>query len=116
MSVTAGTTVLESNNAAKTGQIVIDGPSSANQSVYKGYCPITLDGTATTVTVNFIDGTQVLNYTPSALLISLNLASGTGGVALSASANTITDKSFALKISAAGTSADVYNVAFIALK
>lgn len=113
--ITVGTTVLEASAATKTGQIVVTKPFDA-KSVYKGHGVITMDGTATTATIPFIDGTQALAYTPSVILVSSNLVSGTGGVALGITVNTITDTGFAVKLSAAGTSADVYNIPFIALK
>src|SRR5574337_1657178 len=113
--ITVGTTVLESQAAQFTGQVAVTKPFDA-KSVYKGHGVLTLDGTATTATIPFIDGTQKIAYTPSVILVSSNLVSGTGGVALGITVNTITDVSFAVKLSAAGTSADVDNIAFIALK
>jgi hypothetical protein len=69
MAFTAVNAVLEPTAASKTGQIILRGPGDTIYDVYRGFAQITLDGSSTSGTVNFIDGTQGLAYAPSVILV-----------------------------------------------
>lgn len=80
-----------------------------------GFVTLILDGAATTATVNFIDGTAALEFTPSGII-----AFRTGGTGLSTisavGASSLSTTGFTLTISAAGTNTQTVTFALIVLK
>lgn len=97
----------------KTGQILAGNPLSEAETALIGSSTIVLDGALTTATINFIDGTQVLNAAPSAVFASA--CGGTAAVGVLA-VTAITATSFAVTLSGAGTNAQTLKIAFIAVK
>lgn len=97
-----------------TGQILASGGSDEVELAYKGEATATLDGTATSFVVNFIDGTQTIPFTPSGILVSV--CGGTQTTYVGASANSISSTGFTVNLSAAGTAANTVKVAFVVLK
>ena len=116
MAIPAVNASYEGTAPTKSGQIAVTGGKGVQDTAYVGYADITLDGTLKTGTVNFIDGTETLPFTPSAVIATANFLTGTGGIAQAISIETITDVLFTYELSAAGTASDTYRIAFIALK
>lgn len=51
-----------------TGQVLASGPGSAAEFAYIGFATFTGDAASSTATLNYIDGTQALPFTPSAII------------------------------------------------
>lgn len=101
----------------KTGQILAGNPLSEAETALIGTTTIVLDGTLLVATVNFIDGTQVLNAAPTAII-----ATACGGTQQAVAAvgvqsvTAITATSFTVALTGAGTAANTLKIAFIAVK
>jgi|SRR5882724_8785637 len=98
----------------KTGQVLAGNPLSEAETALIGTSTIVLDGTLTTATINFIDGTQVLNAAPTAVFASA--CGGTNVTVGVVAVTAITATSFAVLLSGAGTAAQTLKIAFIAVK
>src|SRR3972149_5499853 len=68
MAITAGNAVYSGQGPAKTGQIVASLLSGDQSRLLFGTATVTGDGASSVFNVNFIDGTQVLPFTPSAVI------------------------------------------------
>lgn len=93
------------------------GGSSNQELSYIGVATFTLDGAATSATLNFIDGTASLGFTPTAVL--LNVCGGTQGAAayIGAIADTPANGvSTVVRFSGAGTNTNTLKVAVFVLK
>lgn len=69
MAIVAGTAVYTGTGPTQTGQIIAHtsgGPTEAR--TLRGTATVTGDGASATFTVNFIDGTKTLGFTPSLIL------------------------------------------------
>jgi len=98
----------------KTGQIIVIGPGDAQNIVYKGLATVIL-GTGTTFTLNFIDGTETLPFTPSGvILFRCGGTEATDVVPLRVSA--IDSAKCTVTISGAGTGSATLILAVILLK
>lgn len=134
MALTIGALSYEGQQPAASGQVLVTGPSDANSVAYKGNFTVTLDGTSTSATVNFIDGTNGLYFTvnqstsqedvtqgnavtaqaPSGILLTVSGGTQTGYLGVSATSLTATG--FTLNLSAAGTSTKTAKISFVVLK
>src|SRR5262245_56490502 len=63
-------------------QILAFGPGSSQELAYIGTATITADNSASTCTVNYIDGTAALPFTPAAILVQRLGGSATATVGL----------------------------------
>lgn len=95
-------------------QILAFGPGSSQELAYIGTATITADNSASTCTVNYIDGTAALPFTPSAILVQRTGGTATATVsAVSAIDAGNSNKTFTLQASAtipAGTFSFVFLV------
>jgi hypothetical protein len=122
MAITPGTTAYAGLGPAKTGQILANNENTARQVAFIGRNTITLDGTATTVTIPFIDGTQTIfangdaagtTTAPAAVTVDLINASTLADLnTIQVNAANITTTGFELFLSAAGTSGHTLTVQF----
>ncbi len=108
------TVAYEGTAPTKSGQIVVEGGKGVDLTAYRGVATITLDGTGTTGTVDFIDGTETLPFTPSAVLANIQEGTSTDGLTLTVGAND--NKGFAITLSAAGTNTKTVLIPFIVFK
>lgn len=99
-----------------SGQIIATGGSDQQELAYKGTVTVTLDGSATTGTVNFIDGTQTLPFTPAGVLCNTSGGTQQATTPVSVIVVAVTNTGFTYKLSAAGTSADTLVLTFLVLK
>lgn len=70
MANTAANPVYKPSGPTADAQVLAFGPGSSAELAYIGTCVVTGDSTGSTVTVNYIDGTAALPFTPSAILAS----------------------------------------------
>lgn len=104
MAITAPNIAYSGNGPTATGQILADRADAGNFArTLIGTFTVTLDGAATSFTLNYIDGTAVLGYAPSAILWAK-----TGGTEGTAVVQKIVDagdngKTATVTLSAAGT-------------
>ena len=96
----------------KTGQIVVFGGNDIQDYALGGTVTAVLDGASTTFTVNWIDGTQTLNFTPSRVFMFR--CGGTGATTISAvGVSSVTNASATVTISAAGTNTQTVTFAIL---
>lgn len=98
--------LLNTGNAIVASQQNAFGGLDMNSPAFRGKVTFTLDGTATSATINWIDGTKSLGYTPSG--VNLEVIGGTQPAAaiVQAQASAFDDKTCTVKLSAAGTAAN----------
>ena len=83
---------------------------------FEGFGTATLDGSATSFTVNFIDGTATLSFTPSAVLVSVCGGTQPAAAVVSAIADAITTTGFTCRLSGAGTNTNTLKIAVRVIK
>ena len=65
MAIAATKAVIAATAPTATNQIIVRGPGDVNIDVYRGYAQITQDGSTSSGTIQYIDGTLALPFTPS---------------------------------------------------
>lgn len=115
MAITAGNMVYSGAGPASTGQILSQAGLAGDASrVLFGSATVTGDASSTTFTVNLIDGTATLPFTPSAIM-----ATRAGGAATSTisvvSVTSITATSFLVTTSAA-VNAATFTIGVVIIK
>src|SRR5437868_1491918 len=113
MSIAAVAATYQDGVPNATLQKVVTGRLDDN-SAYKGTATFVLDGSTTTATLNFLDGTKKLAFTPSAIICSR--IGGTGLASIHAYATVVDDATATITFSAAGTSTNTISIGFIILK
>lgn len=103
---TLNPTYVNSGNLPLTGQILASGGSDQVELAYKCTWTITLDGSATTAALNIIDGTQVLPFTPSGILLNVSGGTQQAAAVVTAAVRSISSSVVNITLSAAGTSAN----------
>jgi hypothetical protein len=99
-----------------TQQILAFGPSSGLEVAYIGTATFVLDGTLTSATLNFIDGTAALSFTPSAVLVFVTGGTQSAAAYVTATADTITTTTCVVRFSIAGTNANTVKIGFMICK
>lgn len=113
MAITTNNISYSGNGPTATGQIINDGTPGDHSRALDGFGQLTLDGSATTVTLNFIDGTATLPFVPRAVFVQRNVpstdtaAAGTTVVVSGA----VTNVGIPVTISAAGSNAQLLSYA-----
>ena len=119
MAIPAVTPTYQGTGPTQTGQIIVFGNSDEQNLAYRGTAQATLDGSLTAFTVNWIDGTKTLPFTPSAVICTRSYV-GTNDTAAASiyvqSASAISNTGFTVNISGAGSNGNTLTVAFIVLK
>ena len=99
----------------KTGQVLANYLSGNDARTLYATCTAISDGSDTNFTVNWIDGTQVLPFTPSAVFISR--VGGTAAATITPlSVTSITTTSGLVTLSAAGSNLETFILGLIILK
>lgn len=116
MSIAAVNAGYRTGGPTASGQILADNSASSSEVALVFTASVTLDGSTTTFNLNFIDGTQTLSFTPSAVLV--NVVGGTQQAAtpVLASSGIPTATLVPIYLSGAGTSANTVKIAGIILK
>ena len=81
MAIAAVSAILEATAPTATNQIIVRGPGDVNIDVYRGYAQITQDGSTSSGSINYIDGTNALPFTPSFIHVFRYKPPATGVVA-----------------------------------
>jgi len=81
MAIASVNAVMEATAPTAFNQIIVRGPGDVNIDVYRGYAQITQDGSTSSGTINYIDGTNQLPFTPSFIHVFRTLPPATGVVA-----------------------------------
>ena len=111
----------------KSGQVLAPNEQSNLENAFIGTVTITLDGTLTTGTINWIDGTQTIfangdaaGTTTAPAFVECSIVGGTqhstAGTALAIAGGATTTTGFTFYLSAAGTSGKTVIVRFYAYK
>jgi hypothetical protein len=90
-------------NAIVASQQNAFGGNDINTPAFRGYVTFTLDGTATTATINWIDGTKAIGFTPSGVRLSVVGGTQPGTAVAYALPSAYDDKTCSVILSAAGT-------------
>lgn len=100
-----------------TGQIVVAGPSSLQEIAYIGTATFVGDGATTTATLNLIDGTNILPFVPSGIIITrAGRTTDTAAATISCFATGVSATAATFSFSAAPANAATFTVAFVVLK
>lgn len=91
------------------------GGTSCQELAYIGTGTSVLDGSLTSAVVNFLDGTNTLSFTPSAVLVTRTGGNATATVAVSG-ASTINNVGFTVSFTAADSNGKTIQYVFFALK
>lgn len=94
-----------------TGQVLADITASQSGDTLDFIGTATLDGTATTFVLNFIDGTATLPFTPRAVVVNVVGGTQIAAAFVSAGVQSVTNAAATVKLSAAGTSANTVVIA-----
>lgn len=100
-----------------SGQVLADSSNASTETSLAFVATATLDGTSTSFVLNFIDGTQMLNFIPRA--VTTDVVGGTQSAA--AVLSTVTDApttnlSTMVRLSGAGTAGNTLKIAGFVLK
>jgi len=101
MAITAVNASYLTQGPAVSGQILANNAKSATETALVYTALVTLDGASTTFTLNFIDGTQTLSFTPSA--VTASIVGGTATNVPAIATTTPTNTGVTVNLSAAGT-------------
>jgi hypothetical protein len=102
MSISAVNLTYIGGGPTKTGQIVAQ-RSDSGKRILRGYGTATLDGSATSFTVNLIDGTEILPFTPSAANIAVCGGDQQATAYVNATVSAIDATTATVKLSGEGT-------------
>lgn len=116
MAIPAQNTTYLNAGPSATGQILASSSSLQQELAYIGTATFVLDGTLTSATLNFIDGTAVLPFTPSAVAAMVVGGTQPAAAFVSVSTDTVTTTGCTVRFSAAGTNANTVKIAFFILK
>lgn len=114
MAITAVNATYLTQGPSASGQILANNPASDSETALPFITTVTLDGSSTTFTLNFIDGTKTLSYVPSA--VTLDIVGGTQATVLNVATTTPTNTGVTVNLSGAGTSANTIKLAGFILK
>lgn len=126
MALTIPNPTYATSGPAKSGQVLAPNELTGLEQAFIGRTTITLDGTLTTGTINFIDGTQTIfangdaagtTTAPKSVTVDLVAASTPADLGtIRIAAGTPTTTGFPFFLSAAGTAAHTVTVQFQAYK
>lgn len=113
MAITAANSTLV-GGPSKTGQIVVQGLNDPFARAIYGTNTVTGDGASSSFTVNIIDGTQDIGFTPTAIVCNRIGGAATATISV-VSAVPVDGKTFTVNTSAA-VNAATFTVGFVLLK
>ncbi len=121
MSLTITNPTYLSTAPSKTGQVLAPNEQSNLEVAFVGVTTVTLDGTLTTGTINFIDGTQTIfangdasGTTTAPRYVEAAVVGGTQSAVafIQVATGAVTTTGFTFYLSAAGTSANTVKILF----
>lgn len=114
MAITAGNAVYSGTGPAKTGQVIAGLETGDRARMLVGTATVTGDGASSTFDVNFVDGTEVLPFTPSGVICVRSGGAATNTISVLA-VESITATKFTVRTSA-NVNAATFIVSFIVIK
>ncbi len=114
MAITAGNAAYSGSGPVFTGQVVAQNLGDPASRVLFGTATVTGDGASSSFVVNFIDGTNVLPFTPSGVICHRSGGAATASIYVQ-SVSSISSTSFTVNTSAA-VNAATFVVSFYAFK
>ena len=103
MAIAAVNAVYRTQGPTQSGQVLADNSSSSSEVALVFTGTAILDGSTTTFTLNFIDGTKTLSFTPSAVLIGITGGTQAAATVAAANVSAITNTGCTVNVSGAGT-------------
>lgn len=114
MAITTGTATYLGQGPTKTGQILARTLGSPDARMLVGTASVTGDASSSTFDVNFVDGTEDIGFTPSAILCNRIGGAATATISV-VSAVPVNGVKFTVNTSAA-VNAATFIVGFVVLK
>ena len=117
MAITAQNATYLNQGPTASGQVLVNNELSALETAFIGTATFTLDGSLTSATLNFIDGTKTLSFTPTA--VTAQVIGGTQNAAsvIAVQSVLVTDNTKAVVyFSGAGTNANTVKIIFSIIK
>lgn len=116
MAITSQNASYRTSGPTVSGQVIAGNANSETELALVGTATFTGDGSSTSATLNYIDGTNTLDFTPTAVL-----ASRSGGTAAETVSAFVNDNangglSATVEFSAAPAAAATVQIAFVVLK
>jgi len=111
MAITAVNATYFTQGPTQSGQILADQGSSLAETTLEFFATAILDGTSTSFTLNFIDGTKTLSFTPRAVVVDVVGGTQAATVAPSVASTTPTATGVTITLGAAGTSTNTLTIA-----
>jgi len=117
MSIPAVNATYLNQGPSQSGQILAGNELSALEFAYLGTATFVLDGSLTAATLNFIDGTKTLSFTPTGLFAHVIGGTQNAASPIDVVSSIVTDNTKAvLTFSGAGTNANTVKVLFAVVK
>jgi hypothetical protein len=111
MAIAAAPAVYNTQGPTGSGQIFANSALSNNEVQFLYNVTVTLDGATTSFTLNFIDGTKTLSFTPSAVTAQVVGGTQNATSVLSVSTDTPTNTGVVIHLSGAGTTGNTVKIA-----
>jgi hypothetical protein len=103
-------------SAIVASQQLAFGGSDTVTLAYRGFVTFTLDGATTTATVNFIDGTAGIGFTPSGVYVDIVGGTQLAAAEVRAYVTAFNDKTATVVFSGAGTNANTLKLLVTIIK
>jgi hypothetical protein len=116
MAITTVDASYSGSGPAKSGQILVEALSGDRSRALFGYATFTGDGSSTTAVFNWIDGTETLPFTPSAVFVSRAGGTDTAAGVPYIDATGFDDTTCSVAFTTAPANTTTQIVGFIALK
>lgn len=116
MAITVGAASYTGYGPDQTLQNVVTSGRADDLQSIRGYATLTLDGTLKTATINWIDGTKTLSFTPAVVLASVGASTLATPTDVNVSVTAVDNKGFTVYWSDAGAAADTITIVFEAFK
>lgn len=117
MAITTVNAVWLGTGPTKSGQILAEIQSGSASRALEGYATATGDASTSTFTVNFIDGTELLSFTPAMILCGRVGGAATGTIQVVSCVPTVGSETKSMLVTADGTiNAATFIVGFRVLK
>lgn len=114
MAITSVNASYFNQGPSASGQILASNPASDTETALSYIGTATLDGTATTFTLNFLDGTKTLSFVPRA--VTADIVGGTSAAVLGLTTSNPTSTGVTVNLSAAGTATQTVTIAGFILR
>lgn len=116
MAISAVNASYRTQGPTASGQILADNSASSSEVALVFTGTAILDGSTTTFTLNFIDGTKTLSFTPTAVLLTITGGTQAAATVAAVNVSAITNTGCTVNIGGAGTSLNTLTFAGLILK